>query len=76
MLTGAKPGLQVQANGQVAAASLRPVSTVTDTNDLGREGQTTLVAPLNAGVNRIRLTTLDSNILSVASVRIAQPAQP
>lgn len=72
-LTGTKPSTQVKVNGQIVASSFNPVKTVTNVNDFGREGQTTVVASLNAGANTIRLTTANNNILSVGSIRIAQP---
>jgi hypothetical protein len=71
-LTGAKPQLELRLNGSLVGA-FTAVQTVTNTNDFGREGQTTFVAELAAGPNILRIDSLTSGVVRLNSLRIAQP---
>lgn len=72
-LTGSKPQFEVRINDLLVAPALPAVQTVTATNDFGREGTTILVADLQAGPNRILVTSLGAGVLSLNAIRIAQP---
>jgi hypothetical protein len=80
VLSGTKPSFSVAVNGQVVAASLPGVRTVTGWNnfgaaDLNRAGITTITADLRQGVNLVKITSLSSGVLNIGNVSIAQPGQ-
>lgn len=71
-LTGSKPPLEVSVNG-AAPATIVPTQSLTTENEFDRRGVATIIVPMLAGANVVRLRSTGAGVVSVLSLHIAQP---